>query len=90
MKLALTLSDADRLLPSQALAMKAEDALRKAMEQVEPGLSGHLHSHEGEASGTGGECRSVLDLGDWMSKAYDRRCAKMLEDLAQFLVKDPK
>lgn len=89
MKIAVTLSTQDRLLSSHALAVKADEVFRKALEQVEPGLSLHEAHREG-TPGHGGECRSVLDLGDWMSKAYDRRSAKMLEDLSQFLMDHPK
>lgn len=83
MKLSLQLSDADRVLSNDDLANKAQDVLRKALNQVQPGLANHVHSHdEGSYEGRGGEVRVIGDLTDLLHKAYDARCERMLKDIS--------
>lgn len=90
MKLDLELQDQDLQLPDDDLVHKAQDALRKALDEIQPGLGQKLHAHEGEYLGRGGEVRAVGDLTDLVEQTYAQRCDRMLNDLAELLIKHPR
>lgn len=84
MKLGLQLSETDAQLRDDELVAKGLEALQKALRQARPDLHMHVHDHVLD----GGDMRFVGDMADKMSAAYAKRCERMLQDVAEFLMQE--
>lgn len=82
MKLGLVLSSEDIALTDRDLLAKGMDALSKALRQARPRMAVHVHEHALD----GGDMAFVNDLSDRMASAYQARCDRMLQDIADFLI----
>lgn len=84
MKLGLQLSEADAQLKDDELVAKGLEALKKALKQARPALHVHVHDHALD----GGDMQFVGDIADKMATAYAQRCERMLQDVADFLMRE--
>lgn len=91
MRVTVQLDSGEETLADDALVVKAEDALAKALDGVQDGLGARTVAvGEGVYKGRGGEVRALGELGQAMHTSYQRRMDVMLTELAEMLEDDPR